>query len=106
VDARPFGLRSSFAVVVTSASAGYYKSRPEIYWHAAALLGAAAARTVHVGDSYRFDVAGARRAGMRTVWLRRDPAAVDGDGGPPDLMVESLEGAAGSILGLVEPPPT
>lgn len=96
-----FGLLPLFAEVVTSASAGWYKSRPEIYWHATERLGAAPERTVHVGDSYRFDVAGARRAGLRTVWLRADPTAEAGDGEPADLTLDSLEGAAPSILDLL-----
>lgn len=63
-----FGLREDFAAVVTSTSSGYYKSRPEIYHEALRRLGAPAAATIHVGDSYRFDVQGARRAGLRAVW--------------------------------------
>src|SRR3954453_12664726 len=65
-----FAIRDAFDVVITSASAGFYKSRAELYVHAAELLGASPERMVHVGDSFRFDVAGASRAGMGTVWLR------------------------------------
>ncbi len=35
-----FGMRDSLQVVITSASAGFYKSRPEIFLHAAEALGA------------------------------------------------------------------
>jgi len=63
-----FGLGDVFSTVITSASSGYYKTRPEIYHAALRDLGVTAAETVHVGDSYRFDVQGARRAGMRAVW--------------------------------------
>jgi HAD superfamily hydrolase (TIGR01509 family) len=96
-----FGVRDAFHDVTTSASAGYYKSRPEIYWHAVAALGGDPQRAVHVGDSYRFDVGGARRAGLRTVWLRA-PDAAPPDGPPPDLTVGSLEGAAPGILALLD----
>lgn len=95
-----FGLRDAFADVTTSASAGFYKSRPEIYWHAAAALGASPGGSVHVGDSYRFDVLGARRAGFGTVWLRGDGNDPP-DGEPPDLTLGSLEGAAAPILALL-----
>src|SRR5205085_260190 len=54
-----FGIRDAFRVVITSASAGFYKSRPELFWHAAEALGGVPERMVHVGDSLRFDVAGA-----------------------------------------------
>jgi len=97
-----FGIRGCFAEVVSSAGAGYYKSRPEIYWYATERLGQPPGRTVHVGDSYRFDVAGARRAGLRTVWLRADAADEAGEGGPPDVMIGTMEGAAGPILGLLD----
>lgn len=63
-----FGVRDHFACVVSSASSGWYKSRPEIYESALRQFGVAPAHTVHVGDSYRYDVEGARRAGLRTIW--------------------------------------
>lgn len=93
-----FGIREAMRVVVTSASAGFYKSRPELYWHAAELLDAVPGRMVHVGDSLRFDVAGARRAGLGTVWLQRDEAEAADDGPSPDLTLRTLEAAAPEIL--------
>jgi FMN hydrolase / 5-amino-6-(5-phospho-D-ribitylamino)uracil phosphatase len=88
-------------VVITSASAGFYKSRAELYVHAAELLGATPERMVHVGDSFRFDVAGARRAGMRTVWLRSDQAESGDPSIHPDLVLTTLEAAAPEILMLL-----
>jgi FMN phosphatase YigB (HAD superfamily) len=96
------GVRQAFAVVTSSASAGYYKSRPEIFWRTIESLGVPAPRSVHVGDSYRYDVGGARRAGMKTVWLRRDGAEAEGE--PPDLTLASLEHAGPAVLGLLAPP--
>lgn len=64
-----FDLLSAFASVVTSASAGFYKSRPEIYWTALRELDADPTSSIHIGDSHRYDVEGAARAGMRTIWL-------------------------------------
>ncbi len=96
-----FDIQEALQVVVTSASARYYKSRPEIFLHAAQALGSNPARTVHVGDSLRFDVGGASRAGMATVWLRRDGAQPDGDSVAPDLTIETLEAAAPAILGVL-----
>jgi HAD superfamily hydrolase (TIGR01509 family) len=97
-----FGIHGAFRVIVTSASAGFYKSRPEIYAHAAEALGTFPARMVHIGDSLRFDVGGARRAGMGTVWVREP---LDGDEEPeiaPDLTLTSLESAAPEILALLQ----
>jgi HAD superfamily hydrolase (TIGR01509 family) len=96
-----FGIKDAFTTIVTSASAGYYKSRPEIYLHAAELLSANPGHMVHVGDSLRFDVGGASRAGMGTVWLRFPDKPGDGSEYVPDLTVTTLEGSAPGILGVL-----
>ena len=93
-----FGIRDAFDVVITSASAGFYKSRAELYVHAAELLGATPEQMVHVGDSLRFDVGGARRAGMGTVWLRGDRIESEDPSIRPDLVLTTLVEAAPQIL--------
>ncbi|HET7038209.1 MAG TPA: HAD family hydrolase [Thermomicrobiaceae bacterium] len=93
------GLASSFDAVVSSASAGFYKSRPEIYRETLRVLEVPPARAVHVGDSYRFDVLGAAAAGLRTVWLT--PAQAPADNGHADLIVNTLEGLAPKIRALL-----
>ncbi len=98
---KSFGIIDAMQVVITSASAGFYKSRPEIYLHAARELGADPQRMVHVGDSIRFDVGGASRAGMGTVWLQRNGASHDDGPVFPDLTLQSLENAAPRILNLL-----
>ncbi|MCA9876643.1 MAG: HAD family hydrolase [Thermomicrobiales bacterium] len=97
-----FGIRNDFTTIVTSASAGFYKSRPEIYLHAADLLSARPNHMVHVGDSLRFDVGGAGRAGIGTVWLQHPGKPGDGSDYVPDLTLSSLEGSAPSILELLD----
>jgi HAD superfamily hydrolase (TIGR01509 family) len=64
-----FGVRSSFRHIISSASCGIYKSNPEIYRETARRLAAEPSAVVHVGDSHRYDVVSASRAGLRTVWL-------------------------------------
>jgi HAD superfamily hydrolase (TIGR01509 family) len=96
-----FGIRDAFHAVITSASVGFYKSRPEIYLHAAEALAAAPARMVHVGDSFRFDVAGANRAGLGAVWLRADGAEPTDAAIQPDLTLTTLEKAAPDILAVL-----
>ena len=93
-----FGIRDAIDVVITSASAGFYKSRAELYVHAAELLGASPESMVHVGDSFRFDVAGANRAGMGTVWLRDDRSQSEDPSIRPDLTLTTLVAAAPEIL--------
>ncbi len=93
-----FELTAAFAVVVTSASCGFYKGHPGIYTAALDALRAEPERSLHVGDSYRWDVLGANRAGMRTAWLRSP-----GDDRPqatlePNLILATLEGAGPMLL--------
>lgn len=93
------GIQGCFADITTSASAGYYKSRPEIYWHAAERLGVPAAAVVHVGDSFRWDIDGARAAGCRAVWISNGERAAPG--AEPALTLPSLVGAADPLLDLL-----
>ena len=56
---------------------------------------------VHVGDSLRYDVGGASRAGMATVWLQAPNKPGDGSDFTPDLTISTLEGSAPDILRLL-----
>lgn len=85
-----FGLAEAFGTIVTSASSGYYKTRPEIYQGAVAALGVAPDEAIHVGDSYRFDVQGARRAGLRTIWYADTAAAMQQTDNEADATVADL----------------
>lgn len=96
------GIRRYFADVVTSASAGFYKSRPEIYRIACVRLGSAPEHTIHIGDSYRFDHLGGTAAGLRTVWLNHNGAGQPIDGPTPDLELDTLIGAGPRIAALLE----
>lgn len=91
-----FGILDCFSHVVTSASCGFYKSRTEIYEHTLERLNVAPSEAVHVGDSHRFDVETATRAGMRTVWFSRGHQ--DGGANGAGLTVTSLEGLSPLIL--------
>jgi FMN phosphatase YigB (HAD superfamily) len=92
-------VRDRFGPVTTSASCGYYKSRPEIYWLTLEQLDATGERSIHLGDSARFDVLGARRAGMRTVWL--NPKGADPGESAPDHTVTSLRDAIEPIISML-----
>ena len=85
-----FGLGDAFATIVTSASSGYYKSRPEIYTTTLQGLGIAPDEAIHVGDSYRFDVQGARRAGLRAIWYADTVAALAQPDNEADATVADL----------------
>jgi FMN phosphatase YigB (HAD superfamily) len=90
-----FGILDSFEFVLTSVRAGIYKSRPELYHQALESVGAEARRSLHVGDSIKWDVETASLAGMRTAWLvseQRPTSEVR-----PDLIFESLEDSGPEI---------
>lgn len=63
------GLRSFFSAVHDSHHVGFEKPDPRIFEHALAESGADASRTLHVGDLYAADVAGARAAGIHALLL-------------------------------------
>ena len=74
-------LASVFDVILISDGEGIAKPDPEIFRRALTRIGAGAKRAVFVGDNPEADIAGARAAGMRTIW-RRDAAvsqAVEAD---------------------------
>ena len=63
--------RAYFSELVISVEAGIGKPDPEIFRLAARRLGVDPSDSVMVGDSLARDVAGAKAAGMRAVWIDR-----------------------------------
>jgi len=85
-------LASHFEALVISARVGFQKPNPGIFRHALELMRVAPERALHVGDSYRADVIGARRLGINAVLIGRggtDPARLREDHEDPDLVVIS-----------------
>lgn len=96
-----FGLADALAFVVTSASCGHYKSNPEIYRYAMALTDADPGRSIHVGDSLKWDVWSAQQAGMRAIWYangHKDVFANRPLNVTPDLSVETMDDIAPWVL--------
>ena len=93
---KELGLWEHFESWTISSHEGVEKPNPAIFEAALRSMGVEPAQAVHVGDSYEEDILGARRMGMRAVWLLRD-----GQCAPPDPeceMVNSLDDLFGSIL--------
>ncbi|OKP85936.1 hydrolase [Paenibacillus sp. P3E] len=65
-------LRGYFKAIVISGEVGISKPDPEIYRHALDRLGAAAEETLFIGDHPVNDIWGAAKAGMETIWLKRN----------------------------------
>jgi putative hydrolase of the HAD superfamily len=73
------GLEGYFELVWASAYAGCNKPHPCIFEQALAQMELAPSRALYVGDSYRHDVGGARRAGIDPVLVVRDGDTQDYD---------------------------
>jgi len=83
------GLSQWLDGVVTSAAAGVGKPDPGIFERGLTAVGAGPHEALHVGDSLREDVEGARAAGIEPVLVSRDGAA-DGEPEGGTLTVRSL----------------
>ena len=66
-------LAKHFEQMSISARVGFQKPNRGIFEHALQQMGVPAERAVHVGDSYRADVEGARGVGLRAVLIDRAP---------------------------------
>jgi 2-haloalkanoic acid dehalogenase type II len=82
------GLR--FELVVDSETAHCYKPDPRIFQRACEVLSVPASEAVMVGDTPETDVQGARRAGLRAVWLNRDHRGWPGNLARPDAVIDEL----------------
>jgi putative hydrolase of the HAD superfamily len=85
--------------VVISEEAGVAKPDPRIFEIAIGRLGRPRDETVMVGDAWATDVAGARAAGLRAIWLNRFGAA------SPDPSVPEIRSLApaASVLAAIFP---
>jgi 2-haloacid dehalogenase len=81
----------SFEHVVTSEGTRSYKPDPGIFREALRVTGADPSRVLHVGDSFRADVVGAKGAGLRVARLNRKGQTPPADATvEPDAEVASL----------------
>lgn len=93
------GILGLFTDVVSVEAVRSFKPDPAVYAHLVRVCGLPAAQVCLVSGN-PFDVLGAAHAGLRTAWLRRDPATVfDPWGVEPDIRLESLDGIASRLHG-------
>ncbi len=91
---RELGLEALLDAILTSAEVGARKPAPLMFERALELAGADRAQTIHVGDSLKDDVAGARAAGIEPVLVCRDGA----DPVPEVRTISSLSELSGLTL--------
>jgi 2-haloalkanoic acid dehalogenase type II len=92
------GIASHFDVIVTSGEAGYAKPDPMAFQVALDALSLAPHEALHVGDSLANDVAGARAAGLRAVWLNRTAAVRAPHHAEPHHEIASLRELLGLLM--------
>jgi putative hydrolase of the HAD superfamily len=73
------GIKSYFEHLTVSGKVGHHKPAPEVFRHALDALKLEPEEALHVGDSQREDVEGARAAGMEALRIRRKGAERLGD---------------------------
>jgi len=81
---RHFELDGLFTVAISSSDHGFMKPHPSIFQEALRRAAVGAEESVMVGDSFRHDIEGARRLGMRGVLVARSKLST---GCPPDIPV-------------------
>jgi 2-haloacid dehalogenase len=83
--------------VVSADEVRTFKPDPAVYAHAARRLGQSPSG-IWLVSSNPFDVIGAKTAGLRTAWIKRDPKAIfDPWGVEPDLVLSGLDQLAPSL---------
>jgi HAD superfamily hydrolase (TIGR01549 family) len=82
---------SYFDNIIISSEVGFIKPHPEIFRRALTDSKLRPDEVIFVGDTYRQDIVGAKRVGMKTVWLnsRRESRVIAQDD-PPDYEIEVL----------------
>jgi putative hydrolase of the HAD superfamily len=64
------GLESFFKAIAVSGEHGIGKPKPEIFHRLLSELGVSPGEAIMVGNSLERDIAGARNAGIRSIWIR------------------------------------
>lgn len=76
--------------IIISGEFGVWKPDPGIFTEALRLGGATAGEAVFVGDSVEHDMAGARAAGIRSIWVNRAGRPWTAATPPPDHQIRVL----------------
>ncbi len=83
-------LASFFETIIISGDIGFGKPDARIFQLALERLNVVARETVMIGDSLNRDIAGARDAGLHTIWINRYHRALSDTHPIPDLKLTNL----------------
>lgn len=93
------GMESLFKAIAVSGEHGIGKPKPEIFHRLLSELGVSASEAVMVGNSLERDIAGARNAGIRSIWIRV-PGSEEQDDVVPDHTITALSEIPGILRAL------
>ena len=85
------GMSSLFDLIVISEEIGQRKPHPAIFQTACTELQITPAEAIFIGDSPTIDIAGAKRVGMKAIWLNRKGERFDESIPRPEYTVRRLE---------------
>ena len=84
------GIRSLFDAVIISADTGVRKPNPLIFRQILEMMELEPRDILFVGDTPHEDVAGAKRVGMHTAWIRRRNKELPAEIPAPDIVITDL----------------
>lgn len=87
-----------FDAIFIADEVGMIKPDPRLFAHACATLDGAPSRGAMVGDRYDRDIAGAREAGLYTVWLNVRNEPLPPAAPPPDATCSTLDEVGRALL--------
>ena len=99
-----WGIGGFFSAILSSADLGWEKPDRVAFEAGWTALGTRPGTTVMVGNNLAVDVAGARRAGLRTIFLRwspRYPRVPRGTREEPTLSIDAFEALPGALERIV-----
>ena len=85
---KKFDLEQYLDTVVISRDIGIRKPDPEIFNFALHNLGIESYNAIHVGDSLKEDIQGAKNAGIKTIWIKRNSEEMNIQ---PDYTIHSIK---------------
>ena len=85
------GIRNLFDVIIFSSDHGCIKPSPHIFAKAIEVLDVDRSRIVFVGDSLKHDIAGARAAGLSSVWINTGINRINHSTLVPEFIIKDLQ---------------
>jgi FMN hydrolase / 5-amino-6-(5-phospho-D-ribitylamino)uracil phosphatase len=93
------GIEPLFPFILVSEEVDLWKPDPRIFQRAMELGDATPKESVYIGDNPKHDIAGAKAAGITSIWVNRSESPWSDEGDPPDHQISDLRQIF-DILGL------